>query len=416
MDSKVVKAYGEEGSLYWYYNIEHETEWNQKDSSLSVSNPLQDKLVLQQEQQLLFIARPEDCVIIRNPIKNEFLEYLQEEGIDLPKIINLECLRQTIKKENNKVVLVPYIETEKLKSEFPSLKIGMMENNQFLVKKLNSKFHVRKMAIANQFDVTDGYFCYGTDELTRAYNELTRKGFKKVVFKAAYGSSGKGLIIIENQKRFDSLKKFIEKRNIKNEFLLEGWHNTQFALNGQLFINNDVHILAITQQRIDQFGVYKGTNFTPDFNGDLLEKYEFELKRLGNILKKIGYKGIVGIDSIYDYQNRLIPIIEINSRFTQVTYLLNLINKFKNMGYSFIESCILKFEVQSRVSFKQVKQQLETQLCTNAECGFLIYTFGKVDANNKSLLKIFFLFYSKNKNSLKNMLDAVKKINIKGEI
>lgn len=52
------------------------------------------------------------------------------------------------------------------------------------------------------------------------------------------------------------------------------------------------------------------------------------MHRIIELLYDEGYRGVVGVDSIIDENEQLIPIIELNARFTQVTYLLPLICRF----------------------------------------------------------------------------------------
>lgn len=62
---------------------------------------------------------------------------------------------------------------------------------------------------------------------------------------------------------------FIERRNIETDLLLEGWHPIKRSLNAQLLIQEEgSHLLSITEQKINEDGIYLGTDFAPVYELD----------------------------------------------------------------------------------------------------------------------------------------------------
>lgn len=59
----------------------------------------------------------------------------------------------------------------------------------------------------------------------------------------------------------------------------------------------------------------------PDLDESIIEAYNKFGEKIGKYLFSIGFTGIAGVDSIITEQDVIIPIIEINGRFTLSTYI-----------------------------------------------------------------------------------------------
>ncbi|MGR5997736.1 hypothetical protein ACT7DF_22500 [Bacillus cereus] len=76
----------QEKNIFWYYNINKEQEWNQQNTFPSVTDLGQLKLVIQQEQQMLYAAKPYQTVLLRHRPDKDFLDYLHTNGVEIPQI------------------------------------------------------------------------------------------------------------------------------------------------------------------------------------------------------------------------------------------------------------------------------------------------------------------------------------------
>lgn len=395
-----------EGNAYWYFNINQEQEWNTTSVFPSVTSIHQLELVKQQEQQLLFLANCNDTVFFRHCPDLLYLEYLKQEGMELPIIKILGDYNSLPIEQFEKSVLIPYINTEALLEKakvIPNLEI--LGSDPELIKRINNKFITRRYCEDNGFKVTQGFFCDTPEQLRKAYSELRTQGFEKCVLKIPYGSSGKGLRVINNEDSFEILLKFIIKRKLEFNLLIEGWYSVKQNINCQLWIGEDEpQILAITEQAIDNNGVYLGTNFSPAYEDYLLKSYRKEMIRLGNLLKKKGYYGICGIDSIIDETKTLFPVIEINARFTQVTYLLPLVEKLLK-EYRYVQSSFVRFDTSESVGFQEIYSLLKKKINPDERNKFIIYTyaFHKLPDQNKTIYRIFSLFYGVNCDKVQEM-------------
>ncbi|MFP3386570.1 hypothetical protein, partial [Tritonibacter sp. SIMBA_163] len=83
--------------------------------------------------------------------------------------------------------------------------------------------------------------------------------------------------------------------------ILEGWHPIKRSLNAQLLIQDkESHLLSITEQKINEDGIYLGTDFAPVYEMDKKREYEESMHRIIELLYEEGYRGVVGVDSIID--------------------------------------------------------------------------------------------------------------------
>ncbi|OAB44891.1 ATP-grasp domain-containing protein [Paenibacillus antarcticus] len=404
--------------VLWHVNINEDQHWNETVLFPSFTNVQKLMLIEQQEQQLLWIAGPQDIVWLHHEPDPQFLEYVKGYRERLPYICvtsdtnHIAAYVSSLSPE--KVTFMPFILTSDYVALAEQYKWDLIDSNAELVKHMNSKYVTRRLAEENGFNVTWGRFCSNPEELIEAYREIRTAGFAKAVLKQAYGSSGKGLTVIENEDKFRQLSSYIRKRTTCfEELLLEAWHPIKHSLNAQLWIERDaVHLLAVTEQRINDYGVYMGTNYTPHYGANVMEDYRAEMIRLGAVLKQSGYAGIAGIDSILDDTDKLHPVIEINGRFTQVTYLLSFIETLLPF-YKHVESRFIHMETSEKVSFDEIKSRLEVELQPDEEHQFTIYTFAFCNQPHSNLYRIFILFYGNEAAKLKDMLYKFERFTMK---
>lgn len=390
-------------------NINQEHLWNTSNVLPAVTDQQELELIRQHEQQMLLIANPMETVLFRHTPDEQFVSYLVKQGFGLPRIQMCDEDGLPDNEDFHHPCLVPYLVTEEVdhwvRNTSGRSAIGPPYD---LVKRLNNKFATRQLAIAHGFQATSGYFCHHERELKEAYWALRTEGFEKCVLKIPYGASGKGLKIIASEHEFATVCKFIARRSEQFELLLEGWHPTHHCINAQLWIDHtSTKLLAVTEQMIDQNGVYIGTHFTPDIDRALVEQYRSEMLRLGAILQQAGYTGVCGIDSIIGTNGVLYPIIEINARFTQVTYLLPVVAELIRT-YSYISSRFVRFETEHPLSFSDLYHRLHQRLAPDTRNGFMVYTFARhtLPERPKTRYRIFVLFYGLDNSKVQTMIQT----------
>lgn len=394
---------------FWFYNINQEQQWNESSYFPSMTDIIGNQIVAQQEQQMIFIADPNDVLLFRHNPSQEFIDYLSSNDIMMPNIkkitdeFDIPWLDM-----NNDDIFVPYIINDFLFENLSNHSIEYFGPTPGITKDLNNKIWVREVAETLGMPTTKGYICKNFEELNQAYDNLVNQSFYKFVIKIPFGSSGKGLKTFSTFDEFLALARYIRRRSEKFEVILEGWHPIKYSLNSQLHIeNNSVKILSITEQEINTNGVYLGTNYTPHYPSNIISQYENYLLRLGEFLLENKYTGTLGVDSIVDSDETLIPIIEINARFTQVTYLLRLVRKLQ-YKFSFIRTRYINIQSKESIPFNYFLDDLNTLLEVDNEHNFLLYTFASQynDLDNMYRYRVYCLFYGTTEEKVQTMMDS----------
>jgi hypothetical protein len=130
------------------------------------------------------------------------------------------------------------------------------------------------------------------------------------------------------------------------------------------------------RQQLLRDTVYIGAKFPPELPEIKLEQYKNQIEQVGKYLYDIGYTGVAGVDSIITEQDVIIPVIEINGRFTMsayVSFLQNILGerKFLTRYFSII--------TDSRLDFTQITKILNREnIHYNASSkeGVIVYNSG----------------------------------------
>jgi len=377
----------------WIFNIGAERIWSSHLNKRSVNDYVQDKIVNCLDEMLLLMSKSEDILILRNKPDAEFLNYLKEIGIQIPHIFTLEkCnneepvskliyedkkLLQSIKitLNNKKACLVPYAITELEEKIAQYLGVPVWGPPSDVAQLVNNKKYTRDIATKLGFPVTEGKVCINKNEVLMECDRLRAAGFDEVIVKELCNASGKGMYKVENEKRLERILKWYYANDESGyELLVEGWINTKRDFNFQIVIHIDgtIEYLGVSEQIMDHL-VYVGSKFYPA-SGDI-DKYEDYAKLVGKYSFSIGYIGYVNIDSIVDEENELIiPMIEINGRFSLSTYPGNIVKKSRKLCHmSYYLNLCLKTEVTSNRLLAKLYEEglLAKNICAE---GIILYT------------------------------------------
>lgn len=333
-------------TFIWLCNIGAEQFWhNQIDL-------FQDKtdmsLVHSMEEINLLLCRKQDTIILRNMPDPEYLKNAEKYGFAIPNILcprnketdlsiselvlqDEQLLGELKKIRGESVYFVPYAVTSLEEQIAEICGLSLIGANSEICRKVNDKIFARKIAETLQFPMTEGAVCTTLDEILPYYLDLlaSNSGTSvKVVLKNPYNASGKGMYIAENEKQIKTIVSILKRSKASGSWILEKWYENKMDISYQIFISPDgrIDLFSVTRQFVNKT-VYIGTMIPHGLTRDTLVQLESYGRKIGEYLFSVGYTGIAGIDAIIT-ENQVIPIIEINARFTLSTYLYLLPDHF----------------------------------------------------------------------------------------
>lgn len=426
--------------IIWLCNIGAEQFWN--DVAYGVVDVHENRIVNRMEEINLLLCREQDLMILREAPDPLYLETLKKMGFQIPSILtpkdrnssmsisqlvlsDTELLQQiqSFADKEEEVFFVPYAITY-LEEEISRMcGLNLVGGRSELNKTINDKIFNREISNSLGYQMTKGKVCTSYKEIEEAYIEFSEL-FECVVIKDPYGASGKGLYIIQNleELRLCFGRRLRSKLEQGKSWLVEGWYKKQKDLNYQIYIpdQGDVETFSINEQMITET-IYTGSMIPARISEALAAEINQKGKEIGKYLYQLGYRGIAGIDSILTDRNELIPIIEINGRFTLSSYLSFLKDYF---GEKKMLSRYIRFITSTPFDYKKICSILHQEgLLMNPETleGIFIYISGTLPTQEHSfsdyfLGRLFVLIVSDDWTSVQLMNEqleqCINKINV----
>lgn len=195
-------------------------------------------------------------------------------------------------------------------------------NSQTILNLLNDKADM-KLWLSSHLPVLDFVLLSGIECQYEQIKSLF-PNYECFIIQETKSAGGLGTYIVDSQ-NYSYVASKLKKDNL---YLVSFFAHPSFSLNAHILITNrDVIVLPPSVQIIEKYGfnlIYTGADFV---NYKYIDKeyqnkvYNYS-KKIGNLLKGIGYKGICGID--YLVYNDEVYFVEINPRFQASTILLNI--------------------------------------------------------------------------------------------
>lgn len=153
----------------------------------------------------------------------------------------------------------------------------------------------------------------------------------RVVVKESLGVSGRGMVVVEDERGASRVLRLIERRGLDApaNLVIESWIEHAQDLNYQFVISRtgDVRFETV-KAAVLRDGVHQGHQFPielpPAAMADLLDATE----KIGKALYAEGYYGMVGVDAMLASDGTLYPCLEINARFNMSTYQSRIAEEF----------------------------------------------------------------------------------------
>lgn len=357
----------------WVYNAGIDRNWQKKSCGVrKVNDQSEQKLFNSQGELVLLLAGKNDVVFLANQPDEEFLKDIGKFGCERPCIKVLSGDEQTMSevlqvqndiwrdfKNKESFQYVPYIlsacDEEICKREGLSLYGSDSET----VKKINNKMTARKIVEGLKLPVVKGYLCSSREALIKAHESLRDLGHEKFAIKEPYNSAGKGVYFIKDEKQFQTFARMMRfPENEEFEVSIEEWCENKRDINYQIEITPEgkVELLALTEQIINVTS-YKGTIYPVDLTQEQKMQYEEYAQKIGKELYRLGFYGLVGIDSMIKENGDIIPAIEFNARLNQSTFYLPVIENLHSRGR---KTLIRGYDVQTdkKLTYPLVKEIL----------------------------------------------------------
>lgn len=329
----------------WICNIGAEKYWN--DINPGIFDRRENIITNKIEEINLLLCRNQDILILREKPSDFFLQALKKFGFSIPKILypkhndslksisemilmdeDLQIKLKNISDMYDQVYFVPYAVTILEEEIAKKCNLDLIGPSSSVCKIVNDKIFSRRMAQELGYAICDGKVCRTIEEIRETYFNLVNgdNKYEKVIIKEPYGASGKGLFIIGDKALLESTLGIIKRLNIKGackEWIVEGWYKKKFDINFQIFISKSgkVNMFSISEQVLNG-SIYLGSKINTDaIDNYIKQEYLKYASEIGDYLFKKGCRGIVSIDSIVTDYGTIIPIVEINGRFSLSTYL-----------------------------------------------------------------------------------------------
>lgn len=315
-----------------------------------------DGLARDLEILMVFLARRDDVVLMREPPERNHLETLRRAGFDLPEIVALadegKIPQGSLLLDRKVNDLRPWAwcppSAKVMEPLMGNLPGGGREAGEFWnenIRALFAKTFGAELA-KGVGDSVEPMLCRSVAELEGELQSLVGNGFEQAVVKAPYGASGRGLMIVESGEKLEGktrrqVEKVLEKQG---EVLVEPWLSRVLDFSVQYDRGGTgLRRVGLTRLENDRRGQFRACLHAQKFcqgmpvelarflMEEALPVYEQESPLAGLLegrLRQAGYRGAVGVDA-FVYRDRqgnlaLRKVCEVNPRFTMGRLTLEL--------------------------------------------------------------------------------------------
>lgn len=397
-----------DASLVFLGNFEVEEQWARGEHTLPrVSAAGGSAVVNHMDEFAVLMAGANDHVVLKAAPDPDYLGYLADLGVPLPR------LHVVARQEPRRTVTEDALEDPELLERLSALAgcsltaHGVSEVEERLAartglplaapdattcKAVNSKVYSRRAADELGLRQPTGWACESLEELRDAFRgarELIGQGHR-VVVKEAFGVSGKGIAVLESERRMDRLLGMIGKQVEKSgqpriAFVVEDWVAKKADLNYQFTVGRDGAVaFDFVKELFTDGGVHKGHRMPARLSASQVGELTDTAQRLGKKLAADGYFGVVGVDAMVDPDGGLYSVVEINARNNMSTYQVLPQERFVGEGQIALARHY-PLRLTEQLSFDTVRDLLGPTVLERAGgTGLLVNNFATVNAGART--------------------------------
>lgn len=373
----------------WLGTFNSEYFWREKELAdlPSITDGEANRIVGAMDELLFPLCNKEDVLLTRHTFNEALKNYLSGIGFSFQPVMTgimedsfpygepaakstCQLLCETGKKDYFTALLskcsdvVPYsvlphlqefCSLYKLPHKFPSIAI---------VKKVNSKVYSHQL-LKELGRENRGEVIYSAGELRESGSRLLLEG--SFLIKDDFGVSGKGNLLIKSGRMLEKVAAYLEKQEKEGKpvrFLLEPFYeNKKLDFSCQLFIREKGEIEYVSVQHLLNSGfAYKGSKVSDKRFIDLItEKQYFDvIDSAAGRLYKEGYRGPVCIDSMLLQDDSIVPVIEINARYS-MGFICSSLTKFAASCNTDGMLSFLSLGCPAGVSFENILERMKAR-------------------------------------------------------
>lgn len=232
-----------------------------------------------------------------------------------------------------------YAVNEDVKNLACSLKLTEFLPQVNAVIKVNSKRFAKEVTEILLPGSCQGFHSENINDLTTKSREFLKHG--AVVFKEDFGVSGKGNLMIETPRRLDRVLGYLQRQLNEGKCLsliVEPFFNKMldFSCHFDLAIDGEMQFRAVQFMLNQGFG-YAGSAPCSDAFCSFLDKSNYfrVIELVAKLISEQGYFGPVCIDSMVLKDNSIIPVVEINARYSMGRICNDLIASLEDSQHEF---------------------------------------------------------------------------------
>ncbi|WNF28004.1 ATP-grasp domain-containing protein [Streptomyces sp. C11-1] len=395
--------------LVFLGNFEVEEVWAQGEHTLPrFSGASGNAVVNRMDEFALLLAGEGDHVVLKTAPDEAYLAYLAELGLGLPAVhaVARQDSQRNVTEDvlHDPALLATLTELAGQGAHLTAHGISVVEEELSrrtgmplaapgagLCKAVNSKIYSRRAADELGLRQPAGWTCETVDELGEALGrarELLAEG-RRTVVKEAFGVSGKGIVVLENERRMDRVLRMVTQRVERSgqpriAFVVEEWVPNQGDLNYQFTVGRDQSVhFDFVKRAVTEGGVHKGHRIPAQLSESRLAALREAAALLGKRLAADGYIGVVGVDALLDDADGVFPVIEINARNNMSTYQVRLQERLVGPGRAGLARHY-PLRLNGPIGFEEMRRVLGPLLLTEAGgSGLVINNYATVNAGGQ---------------------------------
>lgn len=386
----------------WLCNFEAEAEWGAGYTGLPATRlSVTSRIVQRMEELGALLADPEDYLLLSQPLDRDYRQYVEGIGFTLPQELSAD--RDDGASTSDAVLATPRLlarladlaargaylmpmgctAKEQKISEVTGLRLATPGPD--VTEKVNSKIYSRRLTGELGLRTIPGFCCETTQQLHAALQALMAR-YGQAIVKDAYGVSGKGLVMLDSEKKADRLLRMVDQRATRTgshalDVVAERLVDKRFDMNYQFTIGRDGQVrFDFIKQALVRRGIHSGHIMPAELTIAQHDEIVTAAERIGQRLYADGFSGVVGVDSLLGTDGLIYPVVEINARLNMSTFQSRVAGRFQGPeGFALAKHYPL--QLTAPLEFRAIRDALAPHISQPArDDGAVITCFGTVNA------------------------------------